>query len=346
MRRLPSLDGLRAVSVLLVIIGHASNTTGAPRWFSFAEPYANFGVRVFFVISGFLITHLLLKEHAKADRIDLPDFYVRRFFRIFPAAYVYVGFIAVAFWPTLTATDLVTAFGYLSNYHPGRPWEFGHLWSLAVEEQFYLLWPLALVAFFPARYKVAFLAIVGAPVIRAALFLVHRPEGAYLWFPSLADSLATGCLLAISRGRLAPFASKFMGRWFLVVPAVTVLLVQFGETKLLGRGTNAFYWVAVVPLIHLGIALTIEHALRRPYWILNARPVAWIGGLSYSLYLWQQLFLAPRSPFAWRAWPTNVGLTLALACASYYLVEQPALRLRERLTRGSVAVARDAVEGA
>src|SRR5438477_6608379 len=242
--RIHSLDGLRALSVSLVVLGHLAKTTGAPRWLDSTGPYAHFGVRVFFVISGFIITHLLLQEHQQTSAIDLGAFYARRFFRIFPAAYVFMACMTVLLWPTLTAADILSSFAYISNYRSERPWVFGHLWSLAVEEQFYLLWPLALVLWFKMRVRIALATLIAAPLVRALLFALHYKEGAYLWFPSLADALATGCLLAILKPSLEQWLRNwdpFARRW-LVLPAVTIALVQFGQTTLLGRATNFVYY--------------------------------------------------------------------------------------------------------
>jgi peptidoglycan/LPS O-acetylase OafA/YrhL len=328
--RIASLDGLRAASVVLVLLGHESNCTAAPGWLRLAEPYANFGVRVFFVISGFLITHLLLREHERNGTIGLGGFYVRRFYRIFPAAYAFMAVVVVARWSTLTATDIATAFAYLSNYHQARPWVLGHLWSLAVEEQFYLLWPFVLLLWFPRRREVVIVTICAAPVVRALLFLLHRPEGAYMWFPSLADALATGALLAIVRPELERWGRFLASKWMLVVPAATLALVQLGQATLLGRYTNAAFWVFVIPFVHLGIALTIDHCIRRPYAILNAAPVAWVGVLSYSIYLWQQPFLTPHGAAVWQRFPVNLALALLAGAASYYAIEKPVLAFRER----------------
>jgi peptidoglycan/LPS O-acetylase OafA/YrhL len=328
--RIASLDGLRAVSVLLVLLGHESNCAGAPAWLKLLEPYANFGVRVFFVISGFLITHLLLREREKTGTISLQAFYVRRFYRIFPAAYAFIAVIAVSRWSSLSGADVTVALTYLSNYHEGRPWVLGHLWSLAVEEQFYLLWPFVLMRWHSRRAEVVLATILVAPVFRGVLFLIHRPEGAYLWFPSVADALAMGCALAIVRPSLERYARVLSSRWMLVVPVLTIALVPLIQTTLLGRYTNAAYWVFLIPVIHLGTALTIEHCVRREYALLNLAPIAWLGTLSYSLYLWQQPFLTPRGGELWQRFPLNLFLALLAGAASYYAIERPVLRYRER----------------
>src|SRR5690242_7033616 len=168
--RIPSLDGLRAVSIMLVLLGHLAGTENSPADLKFLTNYANFGVRVFFVISGFLITGLLLKEHAYSGRIDLRQFYVRRFYRIVPAAYAFLIVMVISAHHSLRPRDIALGFLYLTNYVYPRPWVLGHLWSLAVEEQFYLLWPLLLVCFFRRRRLICMFGIGLPPLIRAIFF--------------------------------------------------------------------------------------------------------------------------------------------------------------------------------
>jgi len=137
-KRIPSLDGLRAISIALVIVGHwVSRHYGS----AVALSYANLGVRIFFVISGYLITTLLIKEHSKTSTISLGDFYVRRAYRILPAAMAFMLPVFVVYGSQLRWYHMAAALVYVANFDPLRPWFLGHLWSLSVEEQFYFLWP-------------------------------------------------------------------------------------------------------------------------------------------------------------------------------------------------------------
>ena len=140
-RRIPSLDGLRAISITLVLVAHLAGT----RNFPLSEATGNFwglgefGVRVFFVISGFLITGLLMQELAQEGRIRLGRFYLRRTLRIFPPYYTLLaalGLASVFGAVTLAPHDLLHGATYTSNYYLGRSWFLGHSWSLSVEEQF------------------------------------------------------------------------------------------------------------------------------------------------------------------------------------------------------------------
>lgn len=200
MRRIPSLDGLRAISILLVIFSHLvkwKHVQGAA-----LQGYGALGVHVFFVLSGYLITSLLLEEYARTSDINLPRFYTRRAFRIFPAALVFVAVVIALYWREMHWTHVVAAVFYVANMDISRPWIFGHLWSLSIEEQFYLLWPLALKRWH--RHKLAILVCVffGTPMFRAWLYSL-RARGAIVGsLPAVADQLAIGCLLAVFAKRI------------------------------------------------------------------------------------------------------------------------------------------------
>jgi peptidoglycan/LPS O-acetylase OafA/YrhL len=152
-RLLPSLDGLRAVSILLVILGHGVGTgksqldLHSPVLEKLFFSHSAIGVRTFFIISGFLITTLLLREKSNFGYISLPAFYTRRCLRILPAFFFYLLVIVVldrTGFVQLPAGNLLYAVTYTMNFNPNPYWYTGHFWSLSVEEQFYLLWPLAL----------------------------------------------------------------------------------------------------------------------------------------------------------------------------------------------------------
>lgn len=147
MKRIPSLDGLRAIAILLVVWGHWAEV-------SFHSPiagaYASLGRRIFFVLSGFLITTLLMKEHGKSSTIQLQRFYVRRAYRILPAAIVFMATVFVIFWHELRWYHMAAAVLYVVNFDFAHPWCLGHLWSISVQEQFYFVWPSVLKKWYPA----------------------------------------------------------------------------------------------------------------------------------------------------------------------------------------------------
>ncbi|HST11143.1 MAG TPA: acyltransferase [Terriglobales bacterium] len=320
---MPSLDGLRAASLACVLLAHLSGTQHFFRWEMF-EIYGDFGVRVFFLISGHLITGLLLKEHEKTGSISLRDFYLRRAYRILPAAYVYMIVVIASHWHTLSWASMVAAVTYTSNYLRDEPWVLGHLWSLSVEEQFYLLWPLTLAVFFRKKLWVVVGLLLSGPPLRVLFWIIWGYHGLAHFFPVLMDALGAGCALAMLHPQLQNWDRWLRNRWFLLVPALTALL------PLLHFVSNRSYQVAGLTVMHIGIALSIQQAVQMRYRVLNWGQVVWMGTLSYSFYLWQQPFLNRTSRDWWAAFPQNLLLVGLFGAASYYCVEKPFLGLRER----------------
>jgi len=299
-----------------VIAGHRIAVMKGLDW---TAAYANLGVRIFFVISGFLITTLLLNEEAKTGTISLRNFYVRRAYRILPAAFVFMLPMFVIYWHELRWQEMAAAVFFVMNFDSHKPWSIGHLWSLGVEEQFYFLWPGVFKSIRRHRVGVLLGVIVLAPFCREFCYWLGLPAGYYGIFPTVADNLAIGCLLAIVMPRIPVFRSWLVACMVLVialVPAFPATSASHTTVKVL------VLW----PLVQVCIAGVLLHVVRDPYRILNLAPVAWVGRISYSFYLWQQWFSYshPPKPFYF------VFFALALACASYYLVEQPMLRLRDR----------------
>jgi len=324
--RLHSLQGLRAVCISFVVLAHLSGTQHFFRS-PLLEMYGNLGVRIFLVLSGYLITAQLIRQYEKTGTISLPTFYARRAFRIFPAAYVFMIVAVVTHWRALSWPNIVTAFTYTVNYYQHGNHILGHLWTLGVEEQFYLLWPFTLLLFFPRRLWIVAGVIAAGPPLRGLFWLVWGHAGLNHPFPVFADALAMGCAVSILEPQIKRFACILAKRWLLLVPAVTlaVPLVQLWSASV--------YQTIGLSVLHLGIALSIRHVMERRYALLNSGPVMWLGGISYSLFLWQQLFLNRGSSGWWSAFPLNLVLAVSIAAASFYLIEQPFLELRERWTR-------------
>lgn len=329
LKRIPSLDGLRAISILLVILGHLRGTHYFPSALAALTHLADFGVRVFFVISGYLITHLLLKEHAKTGSISLGAFYRRRAFRILPPAYLYVTVVVFAHWHSFRRENVIAAYAYITNYFVNSTtWQLAHLWSLSVEEQFYLLWPLALALAFSLRKEIALWAILAAPVLRLAFYFGGWHDIAH-YFPTVADAIATGCLLAIVWPSLQRFDRYLLSPAIMAAPLMAAGVALLPEIGGPGLPTRVYYLVGQT-VMHLAIAACIYNAIRKQWRWLNVAPMVWIGIISYSLYLWQQPFINRNDQLHWwTAFPQNVLLAFLLAASSYYLIEQPFLRLRD-----------------
>jgi peptidoglycan/LPS O-acetylase OafA/YrhL len=357
-RRIPSLDGLRAISIGLVLVSHTIQALHRPtlaRYTIDLIDLGKLGVRVFFVISGFLITNLLLAEKSKRGHISLPHFYLRRTLRIFPPYYALLLFVGMAaHWGALVLDrgDMFHAMTYTMNYHPERAWPLGHTWSLAVEEQFYLIWPAVLLWLGIDRgLWLAAGFVFLAPAIRLGLlagtpkdFLLHRAVGNS--FETVGDAIAIGCLLAGLRVWLwnRPVYRRILDSpGFVLVPLLIILFAAFPDTANTlwpgegHRGVLALYHTVGILLINVGVGLVIDWSVRNAEgrvgrW-LNTPVLAWIGTISYSLYLWQQIFLNP-DPHAYAAHvPINVALVLLVSVISYYAIEQPGLRLRAAIER-------------
>jgi peptidoglycan/LPS O-acetylase OafA/YrhL len=315
-KRIPSLDGLRAISVSLVLVGHLARSGRTPH---FLSVYAFSGVRMFFVISGYLITTILMSEHVRTSTVNLREFYIRRAYRILPAAGVFMTVATVLCWHELRWIDIGAMLLYLVNYDGGKPWMIGHLWSLGVEEQFYLLWPSALRQWYRYRVFILLSVVVTTPIFRAPCYHFHVLDGGGTTFLALADVLAIGCLLAIYGSRIPKINS-----WWAAAMLVAIVLIPYYPA--ISPLKTLFRLFVLDPIMNCTMAGLLLHAVRAQYRFLNIAPIVWLGQISYSLYLWQQpfFFAPPGEP----AYKLVVGV--GLACLSYYLVEKPVLGLREK----------------
>lgn len=318
MKRIPSLDGLRAISIIFVVLSHMSKSGHAPRIF---YQFAATGVSIFFVISGYLITSILLREREQTETINLREFYIRRAYRIFPAAFVFMAVAIVVFWPQFRWYHIAAGLLYVANYDLTRPWVFGHLWSLSIEEQFYFLWPGVLKLWYRHRVAIVLGVLLVAPVWKLAMLYFKVRWG--LWaFPALADNLAIGCLLAV----FAPRLPRIKPYWAFAM-AVAAMSVQFFPAGTTAR--TLLLLIVLRPIFYVSIAGVLLHVVQTPYRVLNWGPVVWLGQISYSLYLWQEPFCANphmRSGYL-------VFAALGCACLSYYFIERPMLRVRDRRNR-------------
>ena len=357
MSRIPSLDGLRALSIFLVMALHTiqrlNMTHHVPLiWYAIFD--GDTGVFIFFVISGYLITSLLLHEQQKRGSISMSSFYFRRAMRILPPIYFYVAVLVLLGWAgrlAITRIDIVSALFFFRNYATHLSmWSLEHFWTLSVEEQFYFLWPWVLYYCLRRRpglagritaAKVALVVIAVSPIIRVVSYRLPIP---YLhqngMFHMRADSLMFGCVAALLQGtplfeRIYAFATRI---WW-IPPAVIFL-----SDCLQARFGN--YWQLPIGITVCGIAIAffLLWCVRNPSSVvgrvLNARFVVHIGVLSYSIYVWQTLFLHHNNASLFGSplkvvstFPGNWIAVLLVAEFSYHLVEQPALRLRNRLMR-------------
>jgi peptidoglycan/LPS O-acetylase OafA/YrhL len=318
----PALDGIRAVAIGLVLVTHCSVPGSAQ--------LGNAGVTMFFTLSGFLITSLLLEERGRGGRYAVLAFYRRRALRLVPALVVCVAAAVIIEMMVRGRVDnwvmVLGALTYTSNFMMmDGDWGsslLAHTWSLAIEEQFYLLWPLTLAVFLKMTRSVAVVAMV-AVALGASLWRTHVYEPgighAYLGLDTRADALLLGCALAfgLSRSRdrraFAPLA-----------------LLSLAGVVLVARFSPSLVVALLTPPLMVGVLYVATHSRPR---MLSAPPLVWLGRRAYGLYLYHALVLfvvrtaAPEMPW-WMLLPLVTTVSVVVAAASFRWIEAPFLARR------------------
>lgn len=346
---LPTLDGWRAIAVSFVIarhylMGRQCVASVAPKWCGAATVLGIKGVALFFAISGFLICSRLLEERHVRGTISLRAFYIRRGFRILPPALSYLlviglltvtGVISVSVREWLAALTFWRDYGFSTSFG----WYTGHFWSLSVEEKFYLFWP-ALLVFFGSRRAFRFGATLALSVgvwriadghwhITEHVFGLPLYSLIFRWDTRL-DALLYGCLLAIVLDMPAyrKWAIDHTNQW-VQLGCIALVVGIVAEAKI-QPGIASVLEAMSIPLMIVSTVLASQTILGR---LLESRVLVWICRLSYSIYLWQQLFLdevgRPLRIFQWGP----VALVSIFGCAliSYYGIERPFMRLGHKL---------------
>jgi peptidoglycan/LPS O-acetylase OafA/YrhL len=343
---LPTLDGWRCLAILAVLIDHGAVYFPSLRQYSPLRLGPN-GVSLFFAISGFLICTRLLEERKLTGRISLKGFYIRRAFRILPPAFAYVCVIAVLGAVGLLAVTRIEVWSslfFFRNYVPASWITNGwggytiHFWSLAVEEHFYLIWP-ALLILFGLRYSTW---AAGSFAVSVAMWrwwslsndwIGDRLPG--LMFYSRTDirldGLLLGCLVAmlVFHERSGKWIAQKFKRavWFAL--ALTYVLTQ----AVRGHHFYTIWESAILALLVAGTVLDANSWVGR---FLELPLCKWIGRLSYSLYLWQELFLIPGGRGALsnlQIFTIGLILTFGMAVLSYRFLERPLIRLGHQLAK-------------
>ncbi len=350
--RLPSLEGWRAISIAVVLVAHSFSLAGCPAALQWVAvnliDYGNLGVRFFFLISGFLITWLLIVEYDQTGQVSLKHFYARRVLRIFPVyfAFLFVLMLLQLFTPyQQNAITWIGNLTFTTNFiEDAASSRSGHLWSLAVEEQFYFVWPtIFLLAGVASRLRRAW-GILSIPILTAPIFRIIGDKHLY---PSILapffnfcptfnfyDSIAIGCLCAILFARRHLWVQRNFERWStpLIVGGIILILAPdiFSKLHLPGQCLHYSFQAA-------GFAILLLHSITAPQcgvWrVLNSKGVCHIGVLSYSIYIWQQLFCAPETfglshHIWWMSFPGWLLAVLVAAHISYFCLERPLFRLR------------------
>jgi len=312
----PELDGLRGIAVLLVIVNHA----GLP----YVAQAGSVGVTLFFVLSGYLITRLMLDERERTGRVNFRNFYARRARRLLPALCLLL--IAVAAYLLASHQSLmpvVLATGYSANIANATGHSLGnldHMWTLSLEEQFYLLWPM-LMPLVARRRKPALVLTIAAAVsaaIRSGLWLSGAPIWRVYYGPDTrADAILIGCALAFV---ITKTTTHHWLNWAAITGSVTL------AAACIMPGT-VFIWL-LIPL-PVASAAVISWAVRHPLRILAWRPLVATGKISYGLYLWN----LPMA-LSLQSWDAPVGVrpalllvvNFALAGLSWFVIERPFMR--------------------
>jgi peptidoglycan/LPS O-acetylase OafA/YrhL len=336
----PWLDGARGVAVLLVVVDHVTDERGLP----LPTGMGATGVGIFFGLSGYLITGLLLEEHGKYGRVRLRDFYIRRAARLFPALLLMLVVCNVLF-VTLGRPGVLrhsaAALLYLANYATVAIGEYlpgyGQTWSLAIEEHFYLVWPIVLLWLLGrcelrAILRWTLLAAATALAWRAYLLLGTDAPTLLLYHGSLerADALLYGCAAAVAV-RMGWRPRAWLG-WFSVAALALVTVVS-------DSGSAGITLVqALTGVASAALVVTLDYVpglLRR---FLALLPLVWVGLVSYAIYLWHYPLLILASTLGYEQLAIHMFagfvVTPAVAAASYYFLEHPVrARVRRRLGR-------------
>ncbi|WP_027928046.1 acyltransferase family protein [Amycolatopsis benzoatilytica] len=349
----PALDGLRGIAIVGVLLFHTGHLPGG-----------FLGVDLFFALSGYLITDLLLREARQPGTISLTAFWGRRIRRLFPALATMLAVVALVVWaagvPDLVRTTLsdgpwvqlnlvnwhllAESAGYWDRFGTGRVFE--HLWSIAVEEQFYLLWPVAVILAVRfakrAEHRVAAVALGGSVVslvLMAVLLDPADPSRVYTGTDTRAFSLLLGA--AVATRPVGRVLQRFPG---LVADVLAVVLaVVLAAVWSLADGANTpwlfpggLFAHSLCAAVLIGLCAQRRNSVVAG--VLSWRPLRWLGEVSYSLYLWHwpvRVLLSPSvtglAGWSWTA--LVVAVSIALAIASKHLVEDP-VRFRARWARG------------
>jgi len=339
---LPQLDGLRFLAFGVVFYHHIP-VSGANPWLVAMGEAGRLGVDLFFVLSSFLITSLLLREKDARGQIDVPAFWVRRILRIWPLYFAFVvGAVVVerpVWWYLAGLLTFTMNWTVLGDWYPSGADSSvtSHLWSISIEEQFYFGWPLV-VRWAPRRVLpwVCLGMIAVAVTTRAVLVSRELDASAQaIWVNTVAhlDPLAIGGLIALAWAR-RPWTLPAGTPW-LALAGASVALTVIQHRGIVPIPSLHQIWTYLVSAVILGgvVAATAGS----PSGLLASRPLAYLGRISYGLYIFHIPVLTALEPFTglirWvMRLPLAFGLTLAVATLSYRFLEQPFLQLKERFT--------------
>lgn len=352
---LPTLDGWRAIAIVVVILAHGAdsiaNLLNSYNFFN-AEHIKHLGkegVNIFFGLSGFLITSRLILEEKTFDYISIKSFYIRRFFRILPAAFLFISIIGILSLFGLINLSLnrwLSTVFFLANYTSAEiNWYLGHFWSLAVEEHFYFLWPFAFLLLASNNKRVIF-------IVSLALFIafwraldfryqITGSSAAVFWGRTdiQVDNILWGVAIALAYSdyQYKKYIDLLLGTHNSFIFLISILILMVFMPTL--NWKIEFFFITVkaiiIPLLILWTTLNNSSVISK---MLEIGLIKTIGKLSYSLYLWQQLFLVWNvdkisSFMLLQSFPLNLLAAFACAIMSYFLIEKPLINFGHKLAK-------------
>lgn len=339
MKYIKGYDTLRAYSIILVVVSHL-----LPAGYSFYETRlwivvsGTTGVQIFFTLSGFLITTILLREIKEKSKINFKNFFARRFIRLLPPLILFYLIIAVFMargdiTSTLVGYLFSVFYAYNFVHHDYYTVELGHTWSLAVEEQFYLTWPF-IVSFFK---KTKQLLVVGVGIIIMCLIgyyifptiEVTKHYHTDRWFFPAVAPIIIGSLFAVLNKRYAEnWKSNLQSNYWLLIIGVGLFLYPLYSPAILLVTAPIFQAVGVA----IGLIWLLYNQSSKLTAIIDNPLLRYIGKISYGIYVYQGFFLrtGPGGDLAVQQYPLNIILVVAIAILSYELYEKPLLRLKKK----------------
>lgn len=341
-RRIEQLDGWRAIAAIAVVGGHLFGnahlhfTRLVPGFYDFLNLVGHLGLEILFVISGYIICRLLLIEEQRYGSFSFRAFYVRRFVRVLPPFYLYLATLVILahfHLVVVTRHELARAAALVVDFHPlTSGWLTGHVWSLSVEEQFYLIFPTALWLT-PQRWRGRVFAAVCIVVTTMALLLAWSTR-VYLLSAGVVVGFAGiswGVLLSLHEERVRHFARNLSPK--IVLLLATVMLAT-SVVQVHGSKMNVYQTLALAPAVCLFLMFTLEQET----WFsrfLCWPPMRIIGITSYALYLWQELFTGTSSNYmgTGRYIPYMFPLLLLIVPVSWVVIEKPSMALGKTLSR-------------
>jgi len=344
---IPALDGFRGIAIITVIYTHTLI-------FSSYAKYGpgNIGVEVFFVLSGFLITSLLFKEKVKKGKVSFRKFYIRRALRIIPVAYLFLVVLLILnylFKLNISSGSFIACALYIKNFHLNYKWTWlnGHFWTLSVEEQFYIIFPMLMIYNLKLYIKLLVILILSIPILQYLYtasfthtgvfysnYLIHK---SIILLANIFDkgtsSILIGSLLSVLLyKKIIPTSYKRFNRYLALTLFLLAMLFRmtYFYLNLNEYLTTVVFSVAIATVIYLTIRNTNDLLTE----ILSTKVLVKLGILSYSLYIWQQIFIYDQP---WQhsfkysnSLFFNIPMIFIVSYLSYYFYELRFLKLKEK----------------